>query len=44
MSNIQTSETRRRALRATVDGLGPEIAEILARAPGAGAAQRSGQR
>lgn len=26
---IQTTESRRRALRATVDGIGPEIAEIL---------------
>lgn len=30
MSNIVTSETRRRALRSTIDGLGPEVAEILA--------------
>ena len=26
---IQTTESRRRALRATIDGIGPEIAEIL---------------
>lgn len=29
MSNIVTTESRRRALRATVDGLSPEVAEIL---------------
>lgn len=29
MSNIVTSESRRRALRATVDGIGPETAERL---------------
>lgn len=29
MINIVTSESRRRALRATVDGIGPETAEIL---------------
>lgn len=29
MANIQTSESRQRALRARVDGLSPEVAEIL---------------
>lgn len=29
MSNIHTSESHRRALRATLDGIGPEVAEIL---------------
>lgn len=29
MSNIVTPESHRRALRATVDGIGPEVAEIL---------------
>lgn len=29
MSNISTSETRRRALRATVHGIGPQVAEHL---------------